>query len=269
MVDQPDVLLNAYEGHAYAVTFSPDGGRLLAGGFGGLIRSWDTTSWQDAEQYAHHEKSVNAIVFAPGGASFAASSSDRTVSLWRGEDDSPLTVLKGHRNTVMGLTHSPDGALLASGATDSTIRLWPAPGEGGEAIVLKSPFRIVSHVDFLDDGARLIAAGGGDEALVWSVESREIIAALPGHGSGARVMQTMPNDGSIMTQGGDGVIRIWSAAEWSLMETYDIGSAAPRSARLSPDGARLAVLEERRVRLLAVPSPVSYTHLTLPTKRIV
>ena len=47
MTDQLIAELDAYEGHAYAVTFSPDGHRLLVGGFGGLIRVYDTTSWQE------------------------------------------------------------------------------------------------------------------------------------------------------------------------------------------------------------------------------
>ena len=55
--------MDAYEGHAYAVTFSPDGHRLLVGGFGGLIRAYDTTSWEEVAQYVHHKKSTNHIAF--------------------------------------------------------------------------------------------------------------------------------------------------------------------------------------------------------------
>ena len=65
MTNQLIAELDAYEGHAYAVTFSPDGHRLLVGGFGGLIRAYDTTSWEEVAQYVHHKKSTNHIAFAP------------------------------------------------------------------------------------------------------------------------------------------------------------------------------------------------------------
>ena len=124
MTDQLIAELDAYEGHAYAVTFSPDGSRLLVGGFGGLIRVYDTTSWQEVAQYVHHDKSTNHIAFAPDGQTFAVSSSDRTITIWKSNTDEPTAILNGHRNTVMGLSWSPDGKRLVSGATDNTIRIW-------------------------------------------------------------------------------------------------------------------------------------------------
>ena len=126
MTDEPLAVLDAFEGHAYAVSFAPDGQNLLVGGFGGLIRVYDTTSLQEVGQYAHHEKSTNYIAFAPDGQSFAVSSSDRTISIWQSDADAPSAILKGHRNTVMGMSWSrgrPNGwrpprltTLFASGA---------------------------------------------------------------------------------------------------------------------------------------------------------
>ena len=139
MTDQLIAELDAYEGHAYAVTFSPDGSRLLVGGFGGLIRAYDTTSWQEVVQYVHHDKSTNHIAFAPDGQTFAVSSSDRTISIWKSDTDEPSTILKGHRNTVMGLSWTPDGKRLASGATDNTIRIWNLQDTDEKPAILKVP----------------------------------------------------------------------------------------------------------------------------------
>ena len=200
MTDQLIAELDAYEGHAYAVTFSPDGHRLLVGGFGGLIRVYDTTSWQEVVQYAHHDKSTNHIAFAPDGDTFAVSSSDRTITIWKSNTDEPTAILKGHRNTVMGLSWSPDGKRLVSGATDNTIRIWNLQDTDEKPAILKSPYRIVSHVDFINDGAQILSAGGGDEALVWDAESGEIVATMPGHGKSARHMQLSSDGKALLTQ---------------------------------------------------------------------
>ena len=268
MTDQLIAELDAYEGHAYAVTFSPDGSRLLVGGFGGLIRVYDTTSWQEVRQYAHHDKSTNHIAFAPDGDTFAVSSSDRTITIWKSDANEPTAILKGHRNTVMGLSWTPDGKRLASGATDNTIRIWNLDDVESKPAILKSPYRIVSHVDFINDGAQILSAGGGDEALVWDAESGEIIATMPGHGKSARHMQLNGDGKALLTQDFEGVVRIWNTGDWSLSATHDIDSKAPRSVKLSPDGSRLAVMEEKRVRLIALPDLDQITEFPLPIKGV-
>ena len=53
-----------------------------------------------------------------------------------------------------------------------------------------------------------------------------------------------------------------------MSATHDIGSKAPRSVKLSPDGRRLAVMEERRVRLIALPSLDQLAEFTLPIKGV-
>ena len=260
--------LDAFEGHAYAVTFSPDGRRLLVGGFGGLIRVYDTDSWDEIGQFIHHDKSTNSIVFAPDNETFAVSSSDRTISIWRMGESEPTAVLKGHRNTVMGLAWSPDGVRLASAATDATIRLWSPETPDTKPTTFKSPYRICSAVEFLPGGETMISAGGGDEAFVWSVGSQEVVAVLPGHGQAARAMQLTQDGKAVMTQGYDGAVRLWSTADWSLTDTFAIDSKSPRSVRLSSDGGRLAVLEERRVRVLALPSLDVQAEFPLPIKGV-
>ena len=268
MTDALIAELDAFEGHAYAVSFSPDGKRLLVGGFGGLIRVYDTTSWQEVAQYVHHDKSTNHIEFAPDNDTFAVSSSDRTISVWKSNGTEPSSILKGHRNTVMGLSWSPDGSCLASAATDTTIRIWDPTNPDDKPTSLKAPYRIGAQVEYMPDGETLITAGGGDEALVWSLESGEVIAQMPGHDKSARAMQLTADASRVMTQDFGGGIHMWSTADWSLIESHDIGSKAPRSVRLSPDSTRLAVMEEKRVRVLALPSLESVAEYPLSIKGV-
>ena len=168
----------------------------------------------------------------------------------------------------MGLSWTPDGKRLASGATDNTIRIWNLQDTDEKPAILKSPYRIVSHVEFINDGAQILSAGGGDEALVWDAESGEIIATMPGHGKSARHMQLSGDGKTLLTQDFEGIVRIWNTGDWSLSATHDIGSKAPRSVKLSPDGSRLAVMEEKRVRLITLPTLDQLAEFPLPIKGV-
>ena len=168
----------------------------------------------------------------------------------------------------MGLSWTPDGKRLVSGATDNTIRIWNLQDTDEKPAILKSPYRIVSHVEFINDGAQILSAGGGDDALVWDAESGEIIATMPGHGKSARHMQLSGDGKTLLTQDFEGIVRIWNTADWSLSATHDIASKAPRSVKLSPDGSRLAVMEEKRVRLITLPTLDQLAEFPLPIKGV-
>ena len=83
--------------------------------------------------------------------------------------------------------------------------LEPCKTQTSKPAILKSPYRIVSHVDFINDGAQILSAGGGDEALVWDAESGEIVTTMPGHGKSARHMQLSGDGKALLTQDFEGV----------------------------------------------------------------
>lgn len=77
-------VLEAHEGGADAVAFSPDGALLVTGGRDSLVRVWDLQS--DSEQ--------------------------------------PLVTLEGHRKPVLTVAFHPAGSFIASGSGDNSVRLW-------------------------------------------------------------------------------------------------------------------------------------------------
>ena len=81
-------------------------------------------------------------------------------------------------------------------------------------------------------------------------------------------MQLTQDGSAVMTQEFEGAIYMWSTTDWTLKATHDIASKAPRSVRLSPDGSRLAVMEEKRVRVLALPSLEQMAEFPLSIKGV-
>ena len=83
-----------------------------------------------------------------------------------------------------------------------------------------------------------------------------------------------PDGARIVTASADHTARLWDATTGASLAVLEDGLLV-KSAGFSPDGARIATFSLSTARLwdgrsgAPVAEPVSYTHLTLPTKALV
>ncbi|MBC7169957.1 WD40 repeat domain-containing protein [Candidatus Bipolaricaulota bacterium] len=67
----------------YAMAFSPDGTRIVVGGFSKKVEVWDVASRTMVAEYAGHTDSIWGIIVFPDGERVVTTSRDNTVRLWR------------------------------------------------------------------------------------------------------------------------------------------------------------------------------------------
>lgn len=177
-----DVALGTLIGHTnsvFSVAFSPDGSRIVSGGWDKTIRVWDATTGEAlAGPFKGHVDPVESVMFSPDSRYIVSGSRDKTIRVWdAASGDVVAGPFEGHTNTVWSVSFSPEGTRIVSGSDDHTIRLWDA--SSGETIA--GPFTNhtygVSSVSFSPDGTRVVSGSGDSTIRLWDVAIGRVVSA--------------------------------------------------------------------------------------------
>ena len=152
----------------------------------------------------------------------------------------------------------PDGTRLAVG---STIGIWIYDTRTGEALdFLTGHTYYVSRIVFSPDGKTFASmCRWSDQTIrLWDAATGEPKATLIGHTSEINDIVFSPDGNQTLASASDdNTICLWDSVTGDLKATLTAHTGKAKVLAFSPDGSRLAS------------GAVSYTHLTLPTKRIV
>ncbi len=177
------------------VVFSPDAAWLASSGASGLIRVWNTTTYDLFRQISVRSR-VTSLAFSPDGNLLAAALGDGTASVWNiSENRQVLAIAPGSSFRpdwpleATSVAFSPDGGELLVGYSDSMARMWNT--EDGRFIRSFTPhLNFVNGVAFSPDGAVVATASGNDNTYasvsqdfdwrvrLWDVQTGELIDVL-------------------------------------------------------------------------------------------
>ncbi len=127
----------------YAVAFTPDGSRVLAGGVDRSIRMWrvDAHGEPRLERSAFgHDAAILRLAVSADGKRLASSGEDRTVRLWDLATLTPRASLPAQADWVQALAFAPNGERLALGRYDGSLALWDVSAASTpSSVVLREP----------------------------------------------------------------------------------------------------------------------------------
>jgi WD40 repeat protein len=186
------------------------------------------------------------LAFSPDGRRLALADGAR-VSLVELDGLREIATLRGHGAEVSALAWSSDGAQLASGALDESARVWAVPS--GKVVQTLRLGGAAGGVWFAKQNGAL-ACVIGREITGWDLAKGTVFARF-GASRGDQVLDpsaVAPN-GLVSFARAEGGAEIYSLLDRERVQ----GLGAPDAVAIAPDGARIAVAEERALRLFTAP----------------
>ena len=171
-----------------ALSQSPDGRFLLAGGANGLVQLWNLQLLERPSISVLHRSQVLAAAFTPDGRIAATGSQDGTVRVWSTRTGEEVCPPLHHFGYIAAIAFSQDGRRLLVGSADRSAVIW--------SIATGEPLVRMLHGDYVNDLAfspddRLVATASEEGLRLWDAATGEpvspFIAAADGFPQARRV----------------------------------------------------------------------------------
>ena len=234
-----------HKSQIHRLRFSPDGLRIASGATDGIVKLWDTSTFEELYTINAHSAPVVGMSFSPAdGSRFATSGEDGLVRVWRTDSGRMLLELEGHAGAANDVRYSPDGKRIASGGFDKTVRLWDAES-GTPKLTLRGHTDLVWTVAFSPDGQQIVSASFDSTARIWDASPREDAFLMgefvaSGHSDRVNSVATSKNSDKFISGGWDNEIRVWEARTGKPFSVLKGHRAVIWRVALSPDGRKVA-----------------------------
>jgi WD40 repeat protein len=217
---------------------SPDGKRLAAPGYGGIVFWWETDTVQPRGKLPVQKPSVVPLVFSADGRRLAGASKDGMIRLWDLDTQEKLARFSCACPDVNCLALGPGGRLLAVAGRDRTVKVWDLTSRQ-QVGSLEEPGQAVTALAFSPDGQTLAGCGGDKAVWVWDVATGKV-RAFTGHTRLVLQVAYRPDGQTLASAGEDGTVKLWEVRSGQVRLTLQGPGGDLRLLAFSADGKVLA-----------------------------
>jgi cytochrome c len=232
----PDTVLKGHKGPIVALAVSRDGATLASGSWDRTIRLWPLAGGAP-RVLEGHEQNVNGVAFTPDGKALVSAGYDGTVRIWPLQGQGPPLVSR-LPSPLNAVAVAPDGEIIAAGADGKVYFVSPA-AEGQPSAVQASPTPIIA-LSISGNGARVAAASIGGSVAIIDWQTHTLARSLVGPGLPVWSVAFLPDGRTLLTGGGDNMIRRWDSQTGEHIGSVAIGGPEdPLAAYVGDPGAQV------------------------------
>lgn len=223
-----------------SLAFSPDGNRLVSGGFR-TAKIWRKEPAVALQEIADLEGKAQVLAVSQDGSWGALGTEEGKIAVVEIESGKVTAAFQGHTDVVTGLAFSPDAETLYSCSADQAWKIWKRDGSEVATVGTETSLQALAVVD---DGKRLALGGEDHRIYLWNLSSEEEepsdepSVTLEGHGGPVTCLAALA-DGEFLSAGLDGTVRRWNSREGT--QVREINHEGPVTAiAVQADGSRFA-----------------------------
>ena len=248
-------------GNVEQLRYSPDGKRLVAGSYDGIVQAWQSADGKRLDLPPGPKGRVLSLAFPPEGEIVALGMVGQNLSWWDVTAGDAGHAGAAHAAPVVALAFAPDGKTVTSASSDGMLIEWDSTfGKAKRRLMLQDedllraagPAGIrLSTLAVSDDGRYAVTNSPyiGNSVRLWDLRSGHVacdLETMKGGGSFGVAFSAASN--KLAAAGSNRAIHVWeidTGAELAKL-TYEIpgnamGGMIPRLA-FAPDGKSLAVV---------------------------
>lgn len=205
-----------------AMTFAPDGGQLLVGGYHELL-IWELTSGTLVARVGNIPQRTFGMAFSPDGSWLAVAGGAPGVSgevrliPWRRGPKSDATpkILATQEDVFFDVAFDPSGNALAAGGADGYVRVFETES-GLERLKIESHADWVRDVSYSPDGKYIATASRDKTAKIFDASNGDLLATHSEHNAPVRAI-AFAADGKTVVSAGGPQIHIWNVEDSKLV----------------------------------------------------
>ena len=224
-----------HEGGVLAVTFTPDGRRVLTGGRDRTARFWSAETGEPLGQPMEFDGWVAELHFSRDGSKVLGRTYGHSAAVWSANLGAELDVELKEQPLLAGV-FSPDGLSVLTANILGEARVWSAQTGEPTGLVVKHR---MWNVDYRPDGQCFLTAGRDGLVKFWSAATGEPWGQPLIHSTHVRAAVFSHDGRKVATACFDKTARVWSVATRQPIGEPFVHPKIVEDIAFSPDDTRL------------------------------